>query len=225
MERSFRIVTALEGYNLWAPTYDETLNPVVFMDARHSVRVLSPAAGELILDAGCGTGRNLGPIKDPGARPIGVDFSPAMLEVAHRLHPDVDLAVADLQRTLPFGDARFEATICTLVGEHLAELPSVLAELRRVLKPGGRLVFSVYHPDMAAAGIEANFNLGGVEYRLGPLKYTVQDYLDYVAGADFDEIAFASFRGDQGLADQVPGAAKYVGLQVLLVIGATVRSS
>src|SRR5439155_23858314 len=154
MERSVRNVEALEGYNLWAATYDETPTPVVALDARHSVRVLTPAPGELILDAGCGTGRNLGAIKEAGARPVGVDFSPAMLEVAHRVHAEADLAVADLQQALPFADGRFDAALCALVGEHLSELPSVFSELPRVLKPGGRLVFSVYHPDMAAAGIE-----------------------------------------------------------------------
>jgi SAM-dependent methyltransferase len=191
------------------------------MDARHSLQVLSPGADEVILDAGCGTGRNLSALVAAGARPIGVDFSPGMLAVARKAQPSVPLAVADLQRSLPFGSASFDAVLCALVGEHLDDLPATLEGLRHVLKPGGRLVFSVYHSEMAAAGAEANFDFGGVEYRLGAIKYSVQDYIDFVAGADFDEIAFASFRGDSKLAAQLPSAAKYIGLPMLLVIGAT----
>lgn len=220
MAGRIRHVSALEGYELWADSYDETANPVVLMDSRHSVRALSPAPGELILDAGCGTGRNLAPILEAGARPVGMDFSAGMLRVAHRAQPSVLLAAADLQRPLPFADACFDAALCALVGEHLSDLPATLGELRRVLKPGGRLVFSVYHPEMAAAGIEANFNREGVEYRLGAFKYSVQDYLDVVAGADFDEIAFASYRGDDTLAGLVPEASKYVGSPVLFVVAA-----
>ena len=223
MQREVRHVSARDGYDLWAETYDATLNPVVVMDSRHSVQVLSPSPGEVILDAGCGTGRNLAALQQAGARPIGVDFSAGMLAVAHKAQPSVALAVADLQHSLPFVAASFDAVLCALVGEHLDDLAATLEGLRDVLKPGGRLVFSVYHPEMAVAGVEANFDLGGVEYRLGAVKYSVQDYVDVVAGADYDEIAFASFRGDGTLAAQLPAAAKYVGFPMVLVIGATTR--
>ena len=221
MKREIRHVSARDGYDLWAETYDEAPNPVVIMDSRHSLQVLSPSAGEVILDAGCGTGRNLAGLLEAGARAIGVDFSHGMLAVARRAQPAVPLVEADLQQALPFAAASFDAVLCALVGEHLDDLAATLDGLRRVLKPGGRLVFSVFHPEMAAAGVEANFDIGGIEYRLGAVKYSVQDYIDVVAGADFDEIAFASFRCDSKLAAQLPAAAKYVGFPMLLVIGAT----
>ena len=52
-------VTVREGYDLWSESYDTTPNPVVAMDARFSLALLQPQKGERILDAGCGTGRNL----------------------------------------------------------------------------------------------------------------------------------------------------------------------
>jgi SAM-dependent methyltransferase len=213
-------VDALRGYELWAETYDDTPNPVVVLDSRHSLRVLTPAAGELVLDAGCGTGRNLGGMLAEGARPVGLDFSAAMLGVAHRRYPDVPLAVADLQRPLPFRDAVFDAALCALVGEHLEDLPVTFAELHRVLKPGGRLLFSVYHPDLAESGAEANFERDGVEYRLGAIDYSVDEYLTFIAQAGFAEMAFRSFSGDAQLAQQISGAEKYLGTPVLLVVAA-----
>jgi len=215
-----RRVDPLEGYERWAATYDATSNPVVSMDGRHSLRVLSVETGELVLDAGCGTGRNLARMLEEGARPVGIDFSPAMLRSAHRRVPEVPLAAADLQSPLPFRDATFDAVLCSLVGEHLARLEFVLEELRRVLKPGGRLVFSVYHPDMAAAGVEANFEQDGIEYRLASFDYSVTDYVYAVSGAGFAPLVYREFVGDSQLAEDVPEASKYLGKPVLLVIAA-----
>jgi SAM-dependent methyltransferase len=220
MPHRVRRVSALEGYELWARGYDAAPNPVVAIDGRHSVRLLAPSRGETILDAGCGTGRNLGPIIGAGASAVGIDFSPGMLGVAHQRYGAVPMVAADLQRPLPFRDATFDAVLCALVGEHLEALSSTLTELRRVTKTPGRLVFSVYHPEMAAAGIEANFELEGTEYRLGAIRYAVDDYLELVAEAGFRRIEPTEFRGDESLARSVPSAARFLGKPMLLVIRA-----
>jgi ubiquinone/menaquinone biosynthesis C-methylase UbiE len=136
-----RHVGAREGYDLWAETYDETPNPVVAMDTRYTLDVLSPRPGDLILDAGCGTGRHLGSLLRARSNPVGVDFSRGMLEIARRNYPEVPLALADLQRQLPFESQRFDAVLCALIGEHLDELPLAVQEMHRVLRAGGRLVF------------------------------------------------------------------------------------
>ena len=87
-----RRVDVREGYDLWAETYDETPNPVVAMDARYTLDVLSPRPGELILDGGCGTGRHLGSLLRARSNPVGVDFSRGMLEIARRNYPEVSCA-------------------------------------------------------------------------------------------------------------------------------------
>src|SRR5215471_6688263 len=165
-----------EGYDLWSSTYESTPNPVVAMDSRHTIKLLAPTAGELILDAGCGTGRNLRPLLMTGAAAVGVDFSLGMLQVARHDFP-LPVALADLQATLPFPDLCFDAVLCALIGEHLDALGHVYSEFYRVLRLSGRLVFSVYHPEMSAAGIEANFERAGVEYRLGAVHYSLHDHL------------------------------------------------
>jgi len=57
-----RRVSAHEGYDLWAETYDETPNPVLAMDARHTLDALAPKPDEHVLNGGCGTERHLGPM-------------------------------------------------------------------------------------------------------------------------------------------------------------------
>src|SRR5512132_4151287 len=98
--KKIKRVTAREGYDLWSETYDSTPNPVVAMDSRHTIELLSAKEGELILDAGCGTGRHLRHLLLSGTIPIGIDFSYGMLNAAHRNFPIVPLALADLEHPL-----------------------------------------------------------------------------------------------------------------------------
>jgi SAM-dependent methyltransferase len=220
MKRRVEHVSAFEGYQRWAATYDAAPNPVVAMDVRHTPALLRPQHGEHILDAGCGTGRSLPAMIEAGARPVGIDFSVEMLKVAHRRLPGAHLAAADLQRPLPLRSRRFDAALCALVGEHLDDLPSVFGEVRRVLRPGGRFVFSVYHPELAAAGVEANFEDAGTEYRLGAVRYTTGDYLTLLSDAGFRDLASQEFAGDEALAAAIPNGARYLGRPMLLVLTA-----
>lgn len=213
-----------EGYDIWSEAYDSTPNPVVAMDLRYTIALLAPQAGELILDAGCGTGRNFSKLQHAGSSTIGIDFSHGMLNVARRnlthIQADFPLLLADLEHTLPFQTGSFDAVLCALIGEHLSALQSVLREFYRVLRPGGRLVFSVYHPDMAAAGIEANFEREGVEYRLGAFHYTVGEHQRFLLEAGFVDTTTAEFTGDEELSRSVPSAAKFLGFPILLVLTA-----
>lgn len=211
-------VSPRRGYDLWSSAYDSTPNPVVAMDARHTMQLLAPQKSELILDAGCGTGRNIGELVRAGSLPIGIDFSQGMLEVARDKYSDMPLLLCDLEQTLPFTSSSFDAVLCALIGEHLSALGGVMHEFYRVLKPCGRLVFSVYHPEMSAAGIEANFEREGTEYRLGAFHYTVDEHVSLFEEAGFTDIIAKEFVGDKELAGLVPSANKYLGFPLLLIL-------
>ncbi|HWQ34254.1 MAG TPA: class I SAM-dependent methyltransferase [Blastocatellia bacterium] len=220
MEKKIQRVTVQEGYDLWAETYDTTPNPVVAMDARHTLSMLAPQPGERILDAGCGTGRNLKSVISAGSRAVGLDFSHGMLKVAQRRLPRVPLLRADLQRQFPFQRECFDAVLCALIGEHLDDLRTTFSETHAVLRRGGRFVFSVYHPELAAAGKEANFQRDGIEYRLGAVRYTVDDYLNLLEDAGFRQFAYREFNGDEELARQVPAAERLLNVPVLFAVEA-----
>lgn len=107
-------------------------------------------AGRRILDAGCGAGPLFAALRDRGAIVTGFDKSAGMLELARRrLGADADLLVAELGSPLPFPDGTFDDVTASLVLHYLQDWGPALAELRRVLKPGGRLIVSVDHPFMA----------------------------------------------------------------------------
>ena len=218
--KKVRRPTVREGYDLWAETYDRTPNPIVAMDARHTLPLLAPAGGERVLDAGCGTGRNLAGIRRAGGAAVGLDFSFGMLRVARRRHPRVPLLQADLQAPFPFQPRCFDAVLCALIGEHLSDLTAVFRETGRVMKDDGRFLFSVYHPELAAAGKEANFQREDVEYRLGAFRYSVDDYRNRLAEAGFKRITTHEFYGDEELAKAIPAATKYLHSPLLLILEA-----
>jgi SAM-dependent methyltransferase len=103
--------------------------------------------GRRILDAGCGAGPLSAALRDRGADVTGVDASAGMVALARRrLGDDVDLRVADLGDPLPFADGVFDDVVASLVLHYLEDWGPTLAEMRRVLRPGGRLIASVQHP-------------------------------------------------------------------------------
>ena len=104
-------------------------------------------SGRRVLDAGCGSGPLSAALRARGAVVTGVDASAAMVDLARkRLGEDADLHVADLAAPLPFADGAFDDVVASLVLHYLEDWSGPLAELRRVLRPGGRLLVSVNHP-------------------------------------------------------------------------------
>jgi ubiquinone/menaquinone biosynthesis C-methylase UbiE len=99
---------------------------------------LAPRMGERILDVGCGPGHlvsEIGQLVGQGGRAVGVDVSAQMLMLAERRGVEV-VQVHDT--SLPFDDGAFDAATATQVYEFVEDLPNSLAELHRVLRPGGR---------------------------------------------------------------------------------------
>lgn len=104
-------------------------------------------SGRRILDAGCGSGPLAAALRDRGAVVTGFDASAAMVDLARRrLGEDADVRVADLAAPLPYADAAFDDVVASLVLHYLEDWSGPLAELRRVLEPGGRLIVAVNHP-------------------------------------------------------------------------------
>jgi SAM-dependent methyltransferase len=100
-------------------------------------RFLHPSAGDVIVDLGCGSGRSLVWNLESGASMIGIDVAPYF---AGEALDGADLVLGDL-RSLPFADGTFAKGYALDVVEHLSKdgLAAVLAEIARVMKPGGQL--------------------------------------------------------------------------------------
>jgi SAM-dependent methyltransferase len=104
------------------------------------LRQLELAPGARILDAGCGSGRNMVELAAFGAV-TGIELAPASLEIARRR--GVGEVVAGSASSLPFDDASFDLVVSLDVIEHLDDDREALREFRRVTAPGGRLLVTV----------------------------------------------------------------------------------
>ena len=125
-----------------APSYDRQIvffEKVWFGGGREWV--CSRATGD-VLEVAVGTGRNLS-FYPQGVRVTGIDLSPGMLEFARgratELGIDAELLEGDAE-TLPFSDDRFDTVVCALSLCSIPNSTKAVAEMARVLKPGGRLL-------------------------------------------------------------------------------------
>jgi ubiquinone/menaquinone biosynthesis C-methylase UbiE len=110
-----------------------------------TLEALQLRAGERVLELGCGGGylaREAGKFVGPSGQVHAIDISPDQVAAATQLCAEfgwIDCRVADATAT-PFDDGAFDAVFCNQVLEYMPDLNAALAETRRVLRPGGRLV-------------------------------------------------------------------------------------
>lgn len=124
-------------YGPWAPTENE-------------LHLLGNVSGLHILEIGCGGGQCSIAFARQGAVVVGVDFSDAQLEHAWRLAAHEGVAVSFAQGSAEdlgaFADDSWDMVFSVYAFQYIADMPRCLRECARVLRPGGRLVFSLDHP-------------------------------------------------------------------------------
>ena len=127
------------------------------------LEAFAPPPPAAVLDLGCGAGRTTAALGRLGYRPVGIDLSAPLLAEARRRHPELDLRRMDAAR-LEFPEESFDAALFSYNGIDciypVAERRRCLAEILRVLRPGGALVLSS-HNLLGALGS------GGLRYARG----------------------------------------------------------
>jgi demethylmenaquinone methyltransferase/2-methoxy-6-polyprenyl-1,4-benzoquinol methylase len=131
---------------------------------RRAARLTRLQPGQTALDLCTGTGKlahELLPLVRPGGRVIGVDFSPGMLERASAAEPDVEFRQGDVTR-LSEADASIDAVTIGFGLRNIVNRDAALREMRRVLRPGGRLVILEFAPPTGPLLAAYRFYLGRV---------------------------------------------------------------
>jgi ubiquinone/menaquinone biosynthesis C-methylase UbiE len=144
-----------DAYASWADTYDGP-NPLITAEEPAVRSFLDGTAPGRAVDAACGTGRLARLLGDLGHEVIAVDGSTEMLAHAGRNAPAATLVRGDLRR-LPIRDRSIDVAVCGLALTHVPSLREPIAELARILRPGGRLIISDIHPVAVATGAHAFF--------------------------------------------------------------------
>jgi ubiquinone/menaquinone biosynthesis C-methylase UbiE len=120
--------------------------------ARRDFLLAGVRPGERVLDVGCGEGAFSAALAAAGARPVGIEVAAEPLRRARRRHPELELELVGTE--VPFPAASFDVAWAGEVLEHVADGPGLLDELRRVLRPGGRLLVTTPdHPRRLVLGL------------------------------------------------------------------------
>ncbi|RRG17882.1 class I SAM-dependent methyltransferase [Weissella viridescens] len=119
--------------------------------------ILPDFQGKTVLDIGCGYGWHCQYAAEQGATSvIGIDPSEKMLEVAKakNQYPDVVQYELGDAESLQFADEQFDVILSSLALHYVADYEQLIQKLRRMLKPQGKLIFTVEHPIFTAEGSE-----------------------------------------------------------------------
>ena len=198
-ERS-EIYNLQSTYDLWASRYPPVAHNALMEIEQAAMLELMPDARPKVraLDLACGSGRYARILIERAARPceglhpcegcepsqgsvIGADFSWQMLARAREITPR--LAQCDLG-ALPFADEAFDLIVCGLAFGHAESLRDALGEAARLLKRGGTLLYSDFHPAAQRAGLKRTFTAeNGRTVEVPQHRYALLDHFDALRDA------------------------------------------
>jgi len=187
-----------------AEAYEKFITPTFMLEmGKSALNAAAPRPGERVLDIACGTGlvaRLAAPLVAPGGTICSLDFDPAMISVARGIvgegkGANLSWHCASAQE-MPFGDGEFDLVICLHGLQFLPDPAAGLAEMRRVMRPGARLVVTVWSAIERCVG--HHIMLGGLGRR----------------GVDATPMLKAFWLGDSGKLKAMADAAGFLGVGV-----------
>jgi len=131
------------GWNDASEDYEIAIGPLTEQSADEILNAAGVTAGGTVLDVCTGHGVLARSAAQRGAKVSAIDFAEKMVAAARRNAPMADCQQGDAQN-LPYGDNTFNSVVCSYGIIHLPQPDRALAEMHRVLRPGGRVAVSVW---------------------------------------------------------------------------------
>jgi SAM-dependent methyltransferase len=170
-------------------------------------------SGDRALDLGCGVGDFTAVLWQAGAEAVGADASPLAIELARARHPGREFRVVPADDALPFASGAFDLVWLGGVIGHVLDTDAFLAEVARVLRPGGRLALSTeYHGRVKLLAVA----LGLLPHHLDPrgrhIRFYTRAALRAVLGDHgFEDLSIRTVDGPPLLRSTMLGAARRAG--------------
>ena len=212
----------LEAYEHWAPVYPPIAhNPLMQVEQQAMHAAWPDMAGRRVLDLACGSGRYSRMLLDSHAsQVISLDFCMPMLsQIAGQ-----GRVCASMMR-LPFKQDSFDGVVSGLALGHATGLTQWMEEAARVLRPGGTLLYSDFHPAAARAGLTRSFKDANQVSRTVPHRvYEVEAQLQAAAAAGLKMEVLREIRVGEELQEWHLGSEsayrRLQGLPIVLVVRA-----
>ena len=168
----------LPAYSLWSETWENDPSAIVALESRWIAPWLANLQGKTVLDISCGVGRWLAHAQRQGATVVGTDLCREMLLQASK-KPGLAgrLALADACH-LPLESASADVALCALSLGHITPIEPAIAELARIVRPGGCLIVTDFHPDAVHLGWKRTFRSNGQLYEVETYAYTKERLIE-----------------------------------------------
>jgi ubiquinone/menaquinone biosynthesis C-methylase UbiE len=194
--RRLRVLSPKEAYRLWSRTYDaQPDNAVIALEQEIFRELLSDdmttLADKVVLDVGCGTGRHWQRLLACQPRLLqGVDISNEMLARLRVRHPGAAVHLRTGPDLDGFRDASVDVVVSSLMLGYVREVDHELREWTRVLRTGGEVIVTDFHPDALRAGAKRTFTQRGATFEIQNYTHTVERLRELFHSLDLQVVGF-----------------------------------
>ncbi len=168
-----------KAYDLWAKEYDSEEDNLVFFFENEILNNLLEKInlnGTMILDYGCGTGRNWERLFLHNPKEIiGCDVSKVMLEQLKKKFPDAQTYYLEKDKLPPISSQSVDVIFSTLVIAQIENLKEIFSHWDKLLKPNGKIIITDLHPKILAAGGKRTFKANGKEYEIKNYEHSLEE--------------------------------------------------
>jgi len=173
-------MTIDKAYNSWADNYDAVENKTRDLEKIAAKQTLDKYNYTIVIELGCGTGKNAEWLAEKAYSIIGLDFSPEMLLKAKgKIKSDkVQFQQADLTKPWDIKDNYADLLSCSLTLEHISDLDFIFSEGFKKLKPEGKFFICELHPFKQYTGSKAKFENENGIMELEVFTHHVSEYVN-----------------------------------------------
>lgn len=188
-----------KAYNSWANQYDTNLNKTRDLDTKLTIETLRTLDFSIVIEVGCGTGKNTSYLLTKADQIIGLDFSQEMLNKAKAKIKDerVEFQKADITVEWNIENDFANLITCSLVLEHIKELDFIFNQAAKKLKSGGFFFISELHPFKQYSGSKAKFETENGTQELETYVHHVSEYLNLATKNRFELVELKEWFDDE----------------------------
>jgi ubiquinone/menaquinone biosynthesis C-methylase UbiE len=180
------------AYDRWSLSYDDQPgNLMLALDEQLFGELLSTVnvTGGIVADVGCGTGRHWKKLLDRSpARLAGFDVSPGMLRMLREKYPAAETYLLHDNSLAALATASCDLLISTLTMAHIGNLRAAMTEWNRVVKPGGGIIITDFHPVALSKGGQRTFREGGATIAIRNHIHPIPKIVALVKQLGFPEV-------------------------------------